>query len=501
MKRLCTTLLVASLALVVNVASAMAQAGEAPVPPTPFASPSPLPSAQGLPSAMPSVAPGPSAVPAGVVPSSLHLTVTGDPADPTFLEATLRDAVERAVRPTLQPGAVVTLGPFTPAPQALQVGFETAFTIPVTIRAGAGTVPVEGSVDADVLNVDSRPFMPPLLSFDDDPERITGDGVLFRGSVDAARPMRLYYYHQNTGPGRRVLVLLSSNTTTRVALIDAVAGPSVDVMSVGHSVSRTFLLVKPRNEGTIVDVTAPALAQHDLIAQAGDVIAGALDVRVLMGGPVTLTVMAIPSDADPAAYLQAPKLPGDGHNRHGTFDLVGYGESLLTYTAGGPDASLSYGGRDRSPQNVDPNDAGSDVGDYGVLHRMTFDLTNPLGVPAGLYLYERPLGGVVRSSFLVDGTLQTVDCVRLPNRYQISSYQLAAQSKATIEVLTMTDGGSSYPIEVGITATPPLPTAPPMFAPDGCFPKPVPPSPAATPPGLQSPEPSPSGPAPSPAPT
>jgi hypothetical protein len=313
--------------------------------------------------------------------------------------------------------------------------------------------------------------------------------------------MRLYYYHQNTGPGRRVLVLLSSNTTTRVALIDAVAGPSVDVMSVGHSVSRTFLLVKPRNEGTIVDVTAPALAQRDLTAQAGDVIAGALDVRVLMGGPVTLTVIAIPSDADPAAYLQAPKLPGDGHNRHGTFDLVGYGESVLTYTVGGPDASLSYGGRDRSPQNVDPNDAGSDVGDYGVLHRMTFDLTNPLGVPAGLYLYERPLGGVVRSSFLVDGTLQTVDCVRLPNRYQISSYQLAAQSKATIEVLTMTDGGSSYPIEVGITATPPLPTAPPMFAPDGCFPKPVPPSPAATPPGLQSPEPSPSGPAPSPAPT
>jgi hypothetical protein len=36
----------------------------------------------------------------------------------------------------------------------------------------------------------------------------------------------------------------------------------------------------------------------------------------------------------------------------------------------------------------------------------------------------------------------------------------------------MTDGGSFYPVEIGITGTPPTPATPAISAPDGCFPKP-----------------------------
>jgi hypothetical protein len=36
----------------------------------------------------------------------------------------------------------------------------------------------------------------------------------------------------------------------------------------------------------------------------------------------------------------------------------------------------------------------------------------------------------------------------------------------------MTNGGSFYPAQVGVTGTPPQPNAPPINAPDGCFPKP-----------------------------
>jgi hypothetical protein len=35
----------------------------------------------------------------------------------------------------------------------------------------------------------------------------------------------------------------------------------------------------------------------------------------------------------------------------------------------------------------------------------------------------------------------------------------------------MTDGGSFYPLEVGLSGTPPQPVTPPVSAPDGCFPK------------------------------
>jgi hypothetical protein len=81
------------------------------------------------------------------------------------------------------------------------------------------------------------------------------------------------------------------------------------------------------------------------------------------------------------------------------------------------------------------------------------------------------MGGVVRSSFLVDGTLVQVGCARLSERYQIGQPFTVNPGKAQITVQTMTDGGSNYPLEVGLTATPPLPTTPPITAPDGCFPK------------------------------
>lgn len=436
-----------------------------------FATPPPSPGASpALPS--PAASATPSGSPAGVVPPALTLSVTGNPAAPDFLQATISSAIRRAVQPTLQPGATLAISSLSPLPQPLQPGFETNFTAAVAISVGPETAPVEGTVAITVQNVESPPFAPAFLYFDDDPERITADGVVFRGNVDAATPMRLYYYHQDADVARRVLVMLSSDAPARVALIDASAGPNVDVMSVGHAVTRQFLLLQPHNEGTIADVTVPSYAQEDALAGPGQVVAGALDVRVIMGGPVALTVMAISPGADPSSYLATPQLPRDGHNRHGTFVLQGYGDDALSYTVGGAEASLQYGGRAPSPQNVDPADSGQDHGDYGVVHRITLRVGNPLGVPASLYLYERPLGGPVRSSFLVDGTLQTVGCVRVPNRYAIEAFQVAPQSTTSLDVLTMTDGGSNYPLEVGVTATPPLSAAPPIDAPDGCFPKP-----------------------------
>jgi hypothetical protein len=35
----------------------------------------------------------------------------------------------------------------------------------------------------------------------------------------------------------------------------------------------------------------------------------------------------------------------------------------------------------------------------------------------------------------------------------------------------MTDGGSNYPLEIGVSSTPPLASTPAITAADGCFPK------------------------------
>ena len=153
----------------------------------------------------------------------------------------------------------------------------------------------------------------------------------------------------------------------------------------------------------------------------------------------------------------------------------------LAYSVGGPDVTYEYGTRDTTLRNLDTSDPGHDYGDYGVIHRITFDIDNPGNMPQTIYLYEKPLGGgPVRSTFIVDGQVKELGCARVAQRYQIMAYTMPPLQQAASTVITMTDGGSNYPIEIGMTGTAPLLTVPPQNAPDGCFPKPTP-SPSETP--------------------
>jgi hypothetical protein len=411
--------------------------------------------------------------PAGVVPPRVALTITGRPAEAAFLGDRVRDALDRAIRPALQPNALLQYGALYPAPQALGAGFETTYTVPVTIVGGPESASVSGLATVDVDDLDAPPFVPRVLYFDDDPETIAGDGVLFRRTVEASHDARLFYYHENTLEPRRLVVVLSSaKRSSRVALVDAPAGPDADVMNVGQAVSRSFLQIKPRDEGLVVNLApGKTFVQRDATLAPGQVVSAALDLRVLAGGAVTITALAIPPDADPSSYLDSAPLAGDGHGRHGAFALDGIEEKIVAYTLGGPDASTVYGARERMPSNLDAGDPGRDLGDYGVLQRITFDVDNPGARVGTVYLYEKPLGGGVRSVFLVDGAVIELGCARLPNRYEIASFQIAPHAGTELHLWSMTGGGSSYPLEVGVTATPPSPTTPPLSAPDGCFPK------------------------------
>lgn len=414
------------------------------------------------------------ALDAGSVPSTIALRVTGTSIDPAWLQRQVTSALLRSVQ--VQPGAgTPQIGAFT-LPTLFAPGSTAAIPVQISIAGGDQYFDVNAAATVQLQNVGAAPFLPSLLFYDDDPEKIPTDGVLYRGRVTSAAPVRLYYYHQNTGDARRLVVALSTaaQDPASVQLIDASAGPNIDVMSVGHAVSRDFLAAKPRNQGVVVDVgpQTPFVADGFTMKPL-DGAAGNLGIRLLGGGPVDVTVLAVPPatpDSQLAAYLGQPKLPGDGHRRTGVFALSGYGAQSLAYTAGGPEASVQYGAQ--TPPSADPATPGHDYGEYGVLRTLTFDIDNPTDQPAVAYLYERPMGGVVRSSFLVDGQLFEVGCARLPERYQIGqpfALQPAGRYRVTVE--TMTDGGSNYPLEVGLTATPPLPTTPPITAPDGCFPK------------------------------
>lgn len=430
------------------------------------------------------------ALDAGTVPPSLTLRVTGTQIDQRWLTSLVQKTLLRNAQ--LQPGAAANVLLFT-LPPTLGPGASAAIPVPVHISGGDQFFDVDATTTVELQNVAAPAFSPPLLMYDDDPEKLTAAGVLFRGQVNADAPARLYYYHQNSTDQRELAVVLSSSAPSTVQLIDASAGPNIDVMSVGHAVTRDFLVAKPLNQGIVVDVgpQTPYLAEQFLMNRL-DGAAGSVGIRVLSGAPVTVTVVAAaPGDLTPAqlpAVLAMPQLPDDGHHRTGLFSLTSYATDTIAYTAPGPDASMQYGAHTPPPVPGSSAAAGHDYGEYGVLRTLNFEIDNPLDQPQILYLYERPMGGVVRSSFLVNGTLVQVGCARVSERYQIGDpITVQPHARLTLPVQTMTDGGSNYPLEVGLSAAAPQATVPPMSAPDGCFPKsgpaasPLPPAPSPVP--------------------
>ena len=433
----------------------------------------------------PSPVPSPAApLPAaGVIPAYVSLDVTGSPAaEPDVLDAQIRAALDREIRPTLRPGSALRFGPIVPWPLfPLAFGSRAAVNVTVTIEGDGASASAQSVTTVTLNSVDVAQVAPAVLFLSDDPEYLQTDGLVFRGNVGTGRAARLYYYHSAIGLPRNLDIVLTAAVRTRVHLISSAAGPELDVMNVGHVVSRDLLRFERANEGVVVDVMPgkPFIVRHGLLLQA-EVVAGAVDAHVVSGGPVTMSVVSAPAGSRPDTYLSGPRVPFDGHRRHGVFDLAGIGALAASYTAGGPDVAVQYGGRTPTPRNLDPADDGRDYGDYGVVHTITFTLNNPTDVPALVYLYQKPLGGPVRSTFVVDGQLKEIGCVRLSQPYWITTYQLPAQSTGMSRTVTMTDGGSWYPLEVGASQTPPQPYTPPVGSPDGCSPT-APAFPDATP--------------------
>ncbi len=408
---------------------------------------------------------------AGTIVPQTSLTVTGNAVDPDWLAR----QVTRRVRilTQAQPGARVTLGAVTPPAAPLSTGQSAQLVVPVQIAGNGDYFDQTGATTVDVQDVAAAPFEPGLLFYDDDPEHVGQDGVLFRGTVGTT-PARLFYYHDDVQEPRRLVVALTTTAqATALQLLDVVAGPNIDVMTVGQTLSKNFLLTKSRAEGLIVNLSPDApyvLADVPMTPQ--ELVSGTVDLRVLSGGPIALTVLAVSPGVDPRTLLDGPVLAGDGHHRTGVFQITDFGSHALAYAAGGPDAVLTIGDTDPTPPSADPNAAGHDYGDYGVVHSIDLALSNPGASPATAYLYFRPLAGPARGSFLVGSDLVEIGCVRVSTPYQVASFQLAPGQTYRTVVRTMTDGASFYPAQIGVTATPPQPAAPPITAPDGCFPKP-----------------------------
>ncbi len=343
------------------------------------------------------------------------------------------------------------------------------------------------------LRVAALPRLDPaVLYYSDDPERLgpLDDGVLFRGTIDASLPVRVYAYHVSDVPRRLYLALSSATGTSHVQVLGAAAGPTDAFSYVGHLSTLRYLLERAPQESVVTTVSSAAPVLVPLGAGsmlAGQLIAAIYDLRVLDGGPVSVMVVAASSGVDPATLLAQPEHPSDGHFRRGEFSLANVPPLAISYTAGAPEpepftVGVRYfaDGRAAFPNTRPDITAAAGqraplAGDYGVLRNVALQLANPTAAPQNVYLYEQPgANGGVTTTIWFDGDAAPTEvrCVSDPSqRYLVKGFGLAPGQTLDVTGTYMTDGTSFLPLSFGLTAT-----QPPVAPANACGPKPDAPS-------------------------
>lgn len=383
--------------------------------------------------------------PAGVIPPSVDVVVTGAPAvAPEVIREAIQRRLEEAIR--REPGASLELGPIAiEGPLAPESSIAT--TVAVEIRS-----PYAGHVRGIVaVRVSNQPFVladPAVLLVSNRPEVITGNGLLFQETLVHDKPARLLYHHMNGTPSQaRVLKVTLTNSGTaaaRVHYLSGIAGPSPDPIYIGFASTARFLSALNAGRGYFVEVPArgvTAFTAYTLAPMA--LVSGIMQFQVTEGGPVELTVhvrlpwlldQTVTTDLGPWAFP---------HPR-GTFpgSVV---EIVREQPAHEPAHLADLGVMSRL---VDIRTGEPLVGDYGVLYRVRLRLTNPTGREVSTALTATAAGGLARGLFLIDGAPADVGLMRAGEQREITVFTVAPGGVRDVVLVTMPVAGSYYPVRL-----------------------------------------------------
>ncbi|MGH2452606.1 MAG: hypothetical protein ACRDF5_02435 [bacterium] len=388
--------------------------------------------------------------PAGAIPDTLAVRVTGDLGSPAVVREAVQRRIEQAV--LMEPGTSLTLGPIH-IDEAGLAADPPIFAVPVSLRSPYA-LPVEGVIRVTVVRESVDVVDPALLLVSNRPEAVLADGVLFEEVVDARRPTRLLYHHQNGTPDRsRVLTIALTNRADRPAellLISGLAGPSPDTLFVGSASTARFLQNLVAGRGYILELpprstyafTAQTMAPLQLVSGLlqFQLLAGEhLEVRIATRLPWLLDrTVAIPVNQiaypHPKGIFAAP-----------TVEVARTVDVLQTTTL----IDLGVAAALRDLRTDEPL-----VGDYGVVYRLTISAANPFPHDLRANLVATAAGGAARGVFLIDGRLVEMAIYRGFEERTLATLTVPAGQRITTLIVTMPTAGSYYPVRLSLRPQP-----------------------------------------------
>jgi septal ring-binding cell division protein DamX len=403
---------------------------------------------------------------AGTVPRTVGVRITGNPATSLFVK---EEAVRAAIRGVVpRPGAtIVATIESVNYSKPLRVDNITTVDVPVIVQ-GDEYLTVQGTTRVRVENF-AVPFMRPgLLMVSDYPETLHENGVLFTADLspsdaNSSGVKRFLYYHYNppAQPDRRI-VLKVENASREPALLQFISGRagSINEMEAGHLSTQRFLVRSIQNEGSVR--TIPGNSVFTLVDQllpAGFTVSNLLQLHEIYGPPLHLTLLA-QNATDPVQGPVPPSilLRSDVFHARGIYKPPEFFWNR-SYDADGENLEVPIG------QIPIPNlmQGQALAGDYGVLQAVTIDMTNQSSSPRDVALYANPRGGRATGTFLIDGVLVQAHALPAFSHYKLRQYTIPPHSFIRTEIVTMPEGGSSYPLRLIVG---PDDGGPPPGAPD-----------------------------------
>jgi hypothetical protein len=384
---------------------------------------------------------------AGTVAPTASIRITGDPASIAFVKARAV-ALARSLAQARTGAQIVVSNNDAVIDQPLGQDDVADVDVPILIQ-GESYFSVNATTRVHVENVAAPRIAPDALMVSDFPETLTEDGVLFTADLNRNVPSRFLYFHANPAgqPDRRI-VLRAQNMSPEPAVVQFIegranAGPNE--LEVGHDSTKRFIVHLLQNEGTLVVI--PANSTLDLEAQdlpAGTVVSNTLQLRVLDGGAVHLTLFAQDASADPNEPLTSDVLLTSSHpHARGIYGIPEF-HYATQWNVTDPYLELSVG------EIPLPNQLKGQAlaGDYGVLQSFVVNVENPLPTPQAIAIYENPRGGRATGTFLIDGTLLQSHQTSAYSRFKLRQYIVPAKGFVRITIVTMPEPGSSYPLNL-----------------------------------------------------
>lgn len=384
---------------------------------------------------------------AGSFAPSAEIRLTGDPASAQFIKEQALTATLRLVQARENAQIAASLDDIKHA-RPLPQDNVTQVDVPILIQ-GEQYFTVEGVTHVRVENVAAPRIAPDSLMVSDFPERLTENGVLFTADLQRAQPSRFLYFHYNPpGEPDRRIVLRAQNVSSEPAIVQFISGaggPNPNEMLTGHDATRRFLQHLVQNEGQLIVV--PGNSTLNLVEQplpAKNVVANLLQLRVLNGSAVHLTLFAQNATSPPDESLASTELlSGDRPHARGIYRIPEFHYSRLWNVT---DQYLELPIGQIPLPNLIQGEALS--GDYGVLQSFVIKVQNPTSTPQAIAIYENPRGGRATGTYLIDGVLIQSHQVPPFSRYKVRQYVVPARGFVRVTIQTIPDSGSSYPLRL-----------------------------------------------------